>query len=135
VRLKIGSELSQVVEEESAVGLPTTLKRVAKTTVVIKDGNTIVIGGLIDRTLTEGVTMTPCLGTVPGLGWLFKTVSDTSGRTNLYIFLTPHVVETPQDAEKVYQKKKQDMDKIREGGIKMYKRRLEEKEKEMKEGE
>lgn len=135
VRLKIASELSQVVEEESAVGLPTTLKRVAKTTVVIKDGSTIVIGGLIDRTLTEGVTMTPCLGTIPGLGWLFKTASDTSGRTNLYIFLTPHVVETPQDAEKVYQKKKQDMDKIREGGIKMYRRRLEEKEKRMKEGE
>ncbi|MEJ2723969.1 MAG: type II secretion system secretin GspD [Deltaproteobacteria bacterium] len=127
VRLKIASELSQVIEEESALGLPTTLKRVAKTTVVIKDGNTIVIGGLIDRTLTEGTTMTPCLGTIPGLGHLFKTESDTSARTNLYIFLTPHVVESPLDAEKVYQRKKEDIDRIREGGIKMYKHRSEEK--------
>jgi general secretion pathway protein D len=127
VRLKIASELSQVIEEESALGLPTTLKRVAKTTVVIKDGNTIVIGGLIDKTLTEGKTMTPCLGTIPALGHLFKTESDTSARTNLYIFLTPHVVESPLDAEKVYQKKKEDIDRIREGGIKMYKHRLEEK--------
>jgi general secretion pathway protein D len=134
VRLKIASELSQVIEEESAQGLPTTLKRVANTTVVIKDGNTIVIGGLIDKTLTEGTTMTPCLGTIPGLGWLFKTVSDTSARTNLYIFLTPHVVETPVEAEEVYREKKEEMDKIKEGGIKMYRRRLEE-EKNRKERE
>ena len=133
VRLKIAQEVSQVIEEESALGLPTTLKRVAKTTVVIKDGNTIVIGGLIDRTLTEGVTMTPCLGTIPGVGWLFKSVSDSQERTNLYIFLTPHIVETPLEAEKVYQEKKEEMDKIREGGIKMYKRRLEEQEQKKKE--
>jgi general secretion pathway protein D len=132
VRLKIAQEVSQVIEEESALGLPTTLKRVAKTTVVIKDGNTIVIGGLIDRTLTEGVTMTPCLGTIPGVGWLFKSVSDSQERTNLYIFLTPHIVETPLEAEKVYQEKKEEMDKIREGGIKMYKRRLEEQEQKQK---
>ena len=135
VRLKIAQEVSQVIEEESALGLPTTLKRVAKTTVVIKDGNTIVIGGLIDRTLTEGVTMTPCLGTIPGVGWLFKSVSDSQERTNLYIFLTPHIVETPLEAEKVYQEKKEEMDKIREGGIKMYKRRLEEQEQKQKKKE
>jgi len=134
VRLKISSELSQVIEEESALGLPTTLKRVANTTVVIKDGSTIVIGGLIDKIMSEGTTMTPCLGTIPGLGWLFKTVSDSSGRTNLYIFLTPHVVETPIEADKLYQEKKEAIDKIKEGGIKMYRRRLEEREKK-KEGD
>jgi general secretion pathway protein D len=77
--------------------------------------------------------MTPCLGTIPGVGWLFKSVSDSQERTNLYIFLTPHIVETPLEAEKVYQEKKEEMDKIREGGIKMYKRRLEEQEQKKKE--
>ncbi|MGD2125827.1 MAG: type II secretion system secretin GspD [Desulfobacteraceae bacterium] len=125
VRLKISQEVSQVVEEESVQGLPTTLKRTARTTVIIKDGNTVVIGGLIDDTLTEGTTMTPCLGTIPGFGWFFKSVSDTERRTNLYIFLTPHIIETPAEADAVYQEKKEEIDRVQEGAIKLYEGRRE----------
>ncbi len=128
VRLKISEEVSQVIEEESAAGLPTTLKRVAKTTVIVKDSNTVVIGGLIDRTLTEGTTKTPCLGNVPGLGWLFKSVASRDDRTNLYFFLTPHIVANPQEAKALYQEKKEEIDRIKAGVVKLYEGRREQTE-------
>ncbi|MBW2064237.1 MAG: type II secretion system secretin GspD [Deltaproteobacteria bacterium] len=120
VRLKLTQEVSQVVEEESREGLPTTLKRIAKTTLVVQDGQTVVIGGLIDEILTRGETKVPCLGDITGVGWLFRSMSDRRFKTNLYIFLTPHIIASPMEADDFYEKKKRDMDKIREGAIKMY---------------
>jgi len=120
VRLKITQEIAQVVEEESIVGLPTTLKRVAKTTVIIKDGNTVVIGGLIDETLSAVKTRVPCLSSIPLAGWLFGSTSRSENRTNLYIFLTPHIIEKPEEAAEVYQEKREQIDSIKEGVIKMY---------------
>ena len=119
VRLKLSQEVSQVVEQEQ-VGLPTTLKRVAKTTVIIKDGHTVVIGGLIDETLNQTRTQVPCLGNTAALGWLFRSESKSGDRTNLYIFLTPHIIENPTEAERVYEDKKKQIDRIKEGVIKMY---------------
>ncbi len=120
VRLKILEVVEQVIEEESALGLPTTLKREAKTTVIVQDGHTVVIGGLIDRTRTEGTTRTPCLGNIPGLGWLFKAVSTRDDRQNLYFFLTPHIVENPQEARALYEEKKEEIDRIKGGVVKLY---------------
>ena len=120
VRLKLTQEVSQVIEEESTEGLPTTLKRVAKTTLVVKDGNTVVIGGLIDQVTTAGKTQTPCLGDITGLGWLFKSVSNKETRQNLFIFLTPHIIENPREAGELYQEKKIQIEKLREGAVKLY---------------
>jgi general secretion pathway protein D len=123
VRLKIFQEVSQVVPDESTpLGLLTTLKRQTKTTVVIKDGHTIVIGGLVGETLSEGTSKVPCLGNIPGLGWLFKSFGSSGGKTNLYIFITPHIIENPEEAKEVYQEKKDQIEGIEEGVIKMYKR-------------
>ena len=122
VRLKISQEVAQVVEAESIIGLPTTLKRVAKTTVTVKDGHTVVIGGLIDQALNTSTSSVPCLGDIPGLGWLFRTTSRASDKTNLFIFVTPHIIENPDEAKKVYQEKRDYIEKLQEGGIKMYDR-------------
>jgi general secretion pathway protein D len=122
VRLKISQEVAQVVEAESIIGLPTTLKRVAKTTVTVKDGHTVVIGGLIDQALNTSTSSVPCLGDIPGLGWLFRTTSRASDKTNLFIFVTPHIIENPDEAKKVYEEKRDYIEKIQEGGIKMYDR-------------
>ena len=122
VRLKISQTVAQVVEAESIVGLPTTLKRVAKTTVTVKDGHTVVIGGLIDQALNESTSSVPCLGDIPGLGWLFRTTSRAEDRTNLFIFITPHIIENPAEAKEVYEEKKDFIEKIQGGGIKMYDR-------------
>jgi len=120
VRLKISLEVSQVVEEQSQVGLPTTLKRQVGTTVIVKDTETVVIGGLIDEILSEGTTQTPCLGDIPLFGWLFKTVANTRQKTNLYVFLEPHIIENPEEAEEIYREKRDNIDKLRDGVIKMY---------------
>ncbi len=120
VRLKLFQEVTQIVKEESQTGLPTTLKRAANTTVMLKDGQTVVIGGLIDNSLNAAEYSVPCLGGMPGLGWLFKSVSKSSNRTNLFVFLTPHIIENPLEAAKVMEEKKKHMDELQENAIKMY---------------
>ncbi len=121
VRLKIFQEVSQVVEQDE-IGLPTTLKRTAETTVIIKDRHTVVIGGLIDETLTRGTYRVPCLGNIPLLGGLFKSQTRSKGKSNLFIFLTPYIIENPEEATAIYEEKKEYIEGIEEGSIKMYER-------------
>jgi general secretion pathway protein D len=120
VRLKISLEVSQVVEEETKVGLPTTLKRQVETTVIVKDTEKVVIGGLIDELLEEGTTRTPCLGDIPLFGWLFKSTSNNRKKTNLYVFLEPHIIENPEEAGEIYREKRKNIDGLSDGIIKMY---------------
>ncbi len=76
---------------------PTTTKRATKTSVVVKDGRTVVIGGLMQEREEESVRKTPILGDIPILGWLFKFKSVTKTKNNLLVFLSPHIVkESPQ---------------------------------------
>ncbi|MFC1534153.1 type II secretion system secretin GspD, partial [Thermodesulfobacteriota bacterium] len=119
VRLKISQEVNQVVEQKE-IGLPTTLKRLAKTTVVIKDGQTVVIGGLIDETDNKTNYKVPVLGDIPVLGALFRSKSNRNEKKNLYIFLTPHIIENPAEATDIYKEKKGHIETVKEGVIKMY---------------
>ena len=120
VRLNISQEVTKLTGSEQQNDRPTTLKRTIETTVIVKDGNTIVIGGLIDDSITVTEYKVPCLGDVPLMGWLFKSVSDSAEKTNLYVFLTPRVIKNPAEAEAIYQIKKEQLDKIEEGNIKLY---------------
>jgi len=119
VRLNIAQEVTKLESEIGNV-LPTTLKRSINTTVIVKDKNTVVIGGLIDDTLSNTEYMVPCLGNIPVLGWAFKSMSKSNEKTNLFVFLTPHVIKNSVEADTVYKKKKDQIDKIKEGSIKMY---------------
>ena len=108
-----------MVEQSDIIGLPTTLKRVAKTTVIVEDGNTVVIGGLIQETRNDTSYKVPCLGNTPGLGWLFKSESKSDERKNLYIFLTPRIVENKEDARRVYEMKRDHINSVKEGAVKL----------------
>ncbi len=119
VRLKISQEVSQVVKQGETEGLPTTLKREAKTTVVIKDGQTIVIGGLIDETGNKTSYKVPLLGDIPIIGNLFRSKTEKLDKKNLYIFLTPHIIENPEEARELYENKKNNIDAVQEGAISM----------------
>jgi general secretion pathway protein D len=101
--------------------LPVTQKRTVDTTVIVKDNQTVVIGGLIDESSTNNETKVPVLGDLPILGWLFRSETVTNQKTNLYIFLTPRVIKSPAEAQDVYKMKKDQIDTIREGQIKLYK--------------
>lgn len=111
--------LTQTVESER----PTTLKRTVETTVVVRDGHTVVIGGLIDDSFSQSDYKVPCLGEIPGLGWLFKTDSRSREKTNLYFFLTPHVVENSEEAKAIYEEKKKSMGRVTGDDIETYQNR------------
>ena len=106
IRIELFQENTTLVpgtgEEEFA---PTTLKRSANTTVTVKDGSTMVIGGLIGDTLTMGDTRVPLLSRIPLLGYLFRSMSNIRETTNLYIFLTPRIIDTDDKVEGLYQEK------------------------------
>jgi len=119
VRLNIYQKVEKVASTDN--NTPTTLKRIAETTVVVKDAATVVIGGLIGEDLSSTDYQVPCLGDIPGLGYLFKSTSSRSIKSNLYIFITPHIIENPAEAEKIYKEKKDEISKIKEKTIKLYK--------------
>lgn len=126
VRLKLEQTVSNVVSatNKDGVALPTTLKREAKTVVVVKDRETIVIGGLLSDNNSVNTSKVPCLGNIPILGWLFKTMSEKREKTNLYVFLTPHIVRTQEDAAAIYNDKRSEMGEVREGIIKLNKAKV-----------
>ncbi len=80
--------------ESTTVG-PTTTKRSARTTVLVKSGDTVMIGGITQETELVAESKVPLLGDIPLLGWLFKYNSKQKKRTNLVILLTPHIVQEP----------------------------------------
>lgn len=75
-----------------ASGAPAIEKREAITEILVKDGETTVIGGIYEIDKGESETFTPFLGKIPVLGWLFKSRSKTETKTELLIFITPRIV-------------------------------------------
>ena len=126
IRLKISQQVTKVTSASTSA-TPTTLKRTAKTTVVVKDNETIVIGGLVGDSTQDNTYKVPLLGDIPLLGWLFKTNSTSREKTNLYVFLTPHIVRTQKDAANLYQEKRETMGEVVEGIIKLNEKKAEPK--------
>jgi len=76
-------------------------KREAATNLVAKDGQTIVIGGLIQDNRTKTMTGVPLLSSIPILGYLFGSTDDTTTKTEIIVLLTPHVIKDQQEASNV----------------------------------
>jgi len=115
IRLKISQEVSKLdLSATTANERPTTLKRAIDTTVIVSDKNTIAIGGLIDDSFSRTEYKVPCLGDIPGLRWFFKSLTKGREKTNLFVFLTPHVIESPAEAKEVFLKKKEQIDTVEE---------------------
>lgn len=104
LRLEINTEVIKLKDNTASL-TPTTLKRTADTTVVLKDGETVVIGGIIGNDQTESEYKVPLLGDVPVLGWLFKTHSANTKQTNMFIFVTPHIIRNPEDMSRITNQK------------------------------
>jgi general secretion pathway protein D len=121
VRMQINLEvttINQAATLTTSSTLPVTNKRTVDTTVIIKDQQTVVIGGLIDDSTTDNENKVPALGDIPLLGWLFRNKSQENIKTNLYIFITPRVIKSPAEADLIYQGKKEQIDTIKAGDIK-----------------
>ncbi len=114
VKLDVSQEISDVVASSStnANGLITN-KRSASTTVVVKDRQTMVIGGLIRDNVTSSTSKVPLLGDIPLLGWLFKSKTTSIEKTNLMIFITPYIIKTEVEATDLTQRKNDSLEDFR----------------------
>jgi general secretion pathway protein D len=94
VTLLIDQEVSSPVPAEAgaAIQSPSFSQRTVKTQVTVQDGDMIAIGGIISETKTESSTGIPILHNLPFIGAAFGSKSTTKLRTELVIFLTPHVI-------------------------------------------
>ena len=122
IRLKINFEATQIDTDSTLKSptTPTTFKRAIETVVIVQDKHTVVIGGLIDDSYSTSQTKVPCVGSIPILGYLFKSMSKGNNKTNLYVFLTPHVVGDKIDAEKLMKEKKNQIDVLKQEKVKLY---------------
>ncbi|WP_432799596.1 type II secretion system secretin GspD [Poriferisphaera sp. WC338] len=98
---EISVQSEDSVEITDGVNAPKISKRSAETRVAIKDGQTIVIGGLVQDRVNERVSKVPLLGDIPLLGELFKSRSNEKVKTELLIFLTPYVAIEPDELSEI----------------------------------
>jgi len=90
-----GTEVSNISELDPQTGLPVLSTRQTGTTVRVKDGETVMIGGLSQRQSEQRVTKIPILGDLPVIGSLFRSRSRSAVDSELLVFITPHIL-TPE---------------------------------------
>lgn len=105
IRLEVDQEIQDILSPNFNGLGPATSKRSAKTTVVARDQQTIVIGGLTQDRDVEKVVKIPFLGDIPILGFFFRNTTKTIQKTNILIALTPYVITDQADLRRVLEKK------------------------------
>ena len=119
VYLNIFTEITAVTSTLATVGAgqqpaPTTTKRSTKTTVGVRDSQTIVISGLIQDTGSDTEQGIPLLRSIPILGNLFNYSNKNNARTNLLVFLTPKIIYDPKILQQISDEKKAQQQKLLE---------------------
>ena len=100
----VALDIDQTLEEvltTTANATPTTAKRQVKTTVLVQDGQTIILGGLIKEAEKSMKNRVPGLSYIPLVGNLFTTTVKQKEKIDLMIFLTPYILESPQEASEI----------------------------------
>jgi len=105
IRLDVEQEVSDVEAANYNNLGPATSKRSTKTTVVARDQQTVVIGGLMSDRASETVTKVPILGDIPVIGFFFRSTQKDLKKTNIIIALTPYVISDLSDLRRVAEKK------------------------------
>ena len=121
VAMDVSQEVSEAQETStSGIQSPTISNRKAETSLVVSDGQTVIIGGLIKDQAKSTRTGIPFLSKIPLLGYLFSNTSDVTEKTELLLLLTPHVVDDTDEAvlatREVSAKLKQIHKLLRRGG-------------------
>jgi general secretion pathway protein D len=102
VNLEIRQEVRDVGEEAfGATGSPSFITREVNTTLVVQNGETVLIGGIIDDQITHGRSGVPYLMDIPVLGRAFRSETDSVRRTELIITITPCVIRNREEARQV----------------------------------
>jgi general secretion pathway protein D len=108
VRLELTEEISEAGAPQGVLGAIPIIKRQATTTLVVRDQQTVVIGGLVRDAVTNSRTKIPILGDIPVLGALFRQTKKTTQKTNLLLVLTPYVIRNQDDLRAIFERKMQE---------------------------
>ncbi len=108
-----GRPLPKSLQDEALA----TISRIAKTSVVVADGDTVVIGGLVRDKSVEKVSKIPVLGDIPVLGWLFKSKANESSKSNMLIFITPKIIRQYEAVRGILDRKLKERDDFLERNI------------------
>jgi general secretion pathway protein D len=100
VNLQVSQEVSTATQEVQ-FGAPVISSREASTHLFVRDGRTAVLGGLIDRQVDHTRSGLPVLSSLPVVGALFGSRTDREANSELFLFLTPHLIETDADADRL----------------------------------
>lgn len=105
------SQTANDLQGFTSFNAPIVNQRQAETTIAVKDGETVVLGGIMRSTVSSTVKKVPLLGDIPVLGNLFRSTDKTNSKTELMVFLTPRVVRNPEEASKVTDDEKKKLSK------------------------
>jgi general secretion pathway protein D len=114
VKLEVQTKLGNVDNTNVPASLQNisfgSTERNAQTTVVVGDSDTVVLGGLVRDRITNEENKIPLLGDIPILGWLFKSKKNITAKTNLLIFMTPHIVRQYEKVRAILDRKLKERD-------------------------
>ncbi|HLK37321.1 MAG TPA: type II secretion system secretin GspD [Polyangiaceae bacterium] len=109
VRLEVSEEISDVAgQAQGTLGVIPFSKRTAQTQLVVKDQQTVVIGGLVRNFISRNDQKIPLLGDIPVLGALFRSRTSSMQKANLILVLTPYIVREQADLRGVFERKMQE---------------------------
>jgi type II secretory pathway component GspD/PulD (secretin) len=123
IRMEINPEESTATTVDVNSGgittiIPSKTLTQVKTNIMVKDGRTIIIGGLFREQLTSNDSQVPIVGDLPIIGALFKKTSDKNVRDELIILITPHIINEPEDLASISAKKMDDINRLVDGSRK-----------------
>ncbi|HEY1685544.1 MAG TPA: secretin N-terminal domain-containing protein [Tepidisphaeraceae bacterium] len=113
IRMEIHPENSTGYIDSNQI--PQTATAEVTSNVMVKDGHTIVIGGLFADTSSTSTTQVPFFGDIPLIGYLFRTKTDTTSREEITVLLTPHIIHDEKAYADASQQEKEEGEKLRVG--------------------
>ncbi len=101
VNLRVHAESSTVVPGETILGGAVFNTRNFQTDLTAKNGETLVLGGIIQKQISDTLRKTPILGSIPGLKWLVNKKDKETQEVELMVFLRPRVIHDSRDAQRI----------------------------------
>ncbi|WP_457625161.1 type II secretion system secretin GspD [Persephonella sp.] len=117
----IGYEKPQIGEISYVV--PITSKRELNTTITVENGKTIVLGGLVSKKTIKTMEGVPFFSSIPVVGNLFKYRSEDLNKTNLFVFITPFIIEKPEDLARITEEHKKMSELLLKNEVKQKKKK------------
>ncbi|MDP2275060.1 MAG: type II secretion system secretin GspD [Archangium sp.] len=111
IRMEVNQTAEELAGTSSAAG-PITSTRSQKTTVVAKNEETIVLGGIMQDREIDSISKVPVLGDIPLIGQLFRSTKKTRSKVNLLVFLTPHIIYDTNDFKRLLERKMEERKRL-----------------------